>query len=257
MLAATGAAQAQFVNGNFEAGNLNPWNVNLTSGGTTIGQVVETYDIDGPGPLSASKAARFCVGNIVQTGTPQGIVLKQTLNLQAGLMYTFKMDWAVRAGSLPDIYGGHFELLAGNYVFASQASGGVGSNQSVHGWVGGTFTPFTTGSHQISVRITRPFLVASTLKQYIDNLRYTVSNPTCAADLTTGAIAGQAGYGIPDRTLDNDDFFFYLSQFSAGNLAIADVTHGAVAGQPGYGTPNGVINNDDFFYYLAIFATGC
>src|SRR5688500_10335155 len=90
LVAAAGMAKAQFVNGNFEAGNLSPWSVALTPGGTTIGQVVEQYDIDGPGPLAASRAARFCVGNLVQTGTPQGVVVKQPLTLQAGLMYSFK-----------------------------------------------------------------------------------------------------------------------------------------------------------------------
>ncbi|MEZ6235815.1 MAG: GC-type dockerin domain-anchored protein [Phycisphaerales bacterium] len=79
----------------------------------------------------------------------------------------------------------------------------------------------------------------------------------CEPDLTTGAIAGQPGYGVPNGVLNNDDFFYYLAQFAAGNLAVADLTTGAIAGQPGYGVPNGVLNNDDFFYYLAIFAAGC
>ena len=80
---------------------------------------------------------------------------------------------------------------------------------------------------------------------------------TCEPDLTTGAIAGQPGYGVPNGTLNNDDFFYYLAQFAAGNTAVADLTTGAIAGQPGYGVPNGVITNDDFFYYLALFAAGC
>ena len=44
---------------------------------------------------------------------------------------------------------------------------------------------------------------------------------------------------------------------SRGNLAVADLTTGAVPGQPGYGVPNGILNADDFFYYLALFAAGC
>ncbi|MCA9287026.1 MAG: hypothetical protein KDA05_00490 [Phycisphaerales bacterium] len=79
----------------------------------------------------------------------------------------------------------------------------------------------------------------------------------CLADLTTGAIPGQAGYGVPNGVLSNDDFFYYLSQFSAGNLGVADLTTGAIPGQAGYGVPNGVITNDDFFYYLSIFSAGC
>jgi hypothetical protein len=81
--------------------------------------------------------------------------------------------------------------------------------------------------------------------------------PSCPADLTTGAIPGQPGYGQPDGVLNNDDFFYYLAQFAAGNAAVADLTTGAIAGQPGYGLPNGVVNNDDFFFYLGLFAAGC
>ncbi len=79
----------------------------------------------------------------------------------------------------------------------------------------------------------------------------------CPADLTTSAIAGQAGYGIPNGTLNNDDFFYYLSQFASGNASIADMTTNAIPGSAGYGQPNGQINNDDFFYYLSKFAGGC
>jgi hypothetical protein len=81
--------------------------------------------------------------------------------------------------------------------------------------------------------------------------------PACAPDLTTGAIQGQPGYGVPNGVLNNDDFFYYLAQFAAGNVAVADLTTGAIQGQPGYGVPNGIINNDDFFYYLGLFAAGC
>ena len=48
---------------------------------------------------------------------------------------------------------------------------------------------------------------------------YTGDTPrpaTCAADLTTGAIPGQAGYGVPNGVVNNDDFFYYLTIFAAG-----------------------------------------
>jgi hypothetical protein len=80
---------------------------------------------------------------------------------------------------------------------------------------------------------------------------------TCPPDLTTGSIPGQPGYGVPDGVLNNDDFFYYLNQFAAGNLAIADLTATAIPGTPGYGIPNGILNNDDFFFYLTLFAAGC
>lgn len=79
----------------------------------------------------------------------------------------------------------------------------------------------------------------------------------CGPDLTTGAIAGQPGYGIPNGVLGNDDFFYFLARFAAGDVAVADVTTEAVVASPGYGVPNGVITNDDFFFYLSLFAAGC
>ena len=85
----------------------------------------------------------------------------------------------------------------------------------------------------------------------------TIATPTCEPDLTTGAIAGQPGYGVPNGTLNNDDFFYFLAEFSNGNVAVCDLTTGAIPGQPGYGVPNGVLDNNDFFYYLAIFSEGC
>jgi hypothetical protein len=88
-------------------------------------------------------------------------------------------------------------------------------------------------------------------------LEGTAPGPSCRPDLTTSAVPGSPGYGIPNGVLNNDDFFYYLSQYAAGNLAVADMTTGAVPGQPGYGVPNGALNNDDFFYYLALFAAGC
>ena len=79
----------------------------------------------------------------------------------------------------------------------------------------------------------------------------------CPPDLTFGAIPGQPGYGLKNGIANNDDFFYYLAQFAAGNVAVADLTTGAIPGQPGYGVPNGIINNDDFFFYLSTFAAGC
>ncbi|MCA9287841.1 MAG: hypothetical protein KDA05_04605 [Phycisphaerales bacterium] len=79
----------------------------------------------------------------------------------------------------------------------------------------------------------------------------------CGPDLTGSAIPGTPGYGVPDGVVSNDDFFFYLAQFAAGNQGVADLTTTAIPGQPGYGEPNGVINNEDFFYYLTIFSAGC
>lgn len=78
----------------------------------------------------------------------------------------------------------------------------------------------------------------------------------CPADMTTTAVVGAPGYGIPNQTLSSDDFFYYLIQFVNGHWT-ADLTHSALPGSFGYGVPDGFINNDDFFYYTALYVLGC
>lgn len=60
-----------------------------------------------------------------------------------------------------------------------------------------------------------------------------------------------------DGRKNNDDFFWYLTNFAAANLSVADLTHTALPGSVGFGVPNGVLTNDDFFYYMQVFAAGC
>ena len=93
--------------------------------------------------------------------------------------------------------------------------------------------------------------------QYYDDISIEPIGGGCVPDLTTTAIVGAPGYGVPNGVVNNDDFFYYLSAFAAGNIAIADLTTTAIVGAPGYGVPNGVLNNDDFFFYLSAFAAGC
>ncbi len=78
----------------------------------------------------------------------------------------------------------------------------------------------------------------------------------CPADMTTTAIVGAPGYGIPNQTLSSDDFFYYLIQFVNGHWT-ADLTHSTLPGSFGYGVPDGFVTNDDFFYYTALYVLGC
>lgn len=108
-----------------------------------------------------------------------------------------------------------------------------------------------------------PFVVTITItsdsygETFTGTIQRTLFAGGCQPDLTAGTIAGQPGYGVPNGVLNTDDFFYYLAQYAAGNVAVADLTTGAIAGQAGYGVPNGVITNDDFFYYLVLYAAGC
>ena len=156
----------------------------------------------------------------------------------------------------------NLELTTGvAYLLSIQPWGELG------GGIGGTLLAFANGGvgaqddwHQSQTNQTI-WYAPGTLRSHNDPYPHAAwrieTEPLCRPDLTTGAIPGSPGYGTPNGALNNEDFFYYLAQFAAGNLAAADLTTGAIPGSPGYGIPNGILNNDDFFYYLNIFAAGC
>ncbi len=79
----------------------------------------------------------------------------------------------------------------------------------------------------------------------------------CPADLTGASDPNDPAYGVPDGTLDAADFFYYLDQFVAGNLAVADLTGSSDPNDPAYGIPDGTLDAADFFFYLDAFVEGC
>ncbi|MBX3363159.1 MAG: hypothetical protein KF866_00210 [Phycisphaeraceae bacterium] len=79
----------------------------------------------------------------------------------------------------------------------------------------------------------------------------------CAADLSGSSDPNDPSYGVPDGNVDAADFFYYLDQFTAGNLAVADLTGSADPNDPGYGVPDGIIDAADFFFFLDVFVAGC
>ncbi len=80
---------------------------------------------------------------------------------------------------------------------------------------------------------------------------------TCPADLSGASDPLDPAYGVADGLIDASDFFYYLDQFSAGNLAVADLSSSTDPADPGYGIPDGALDASDFFYYLDIFIAGC
>jgi hypothetical protein len=81
--------------------------------------------------------------------------------------------------------------------------------------------------------------------------------PVCAADFTGSSDPSDPAYGMPDGTADAADFFYYLDQFVAGNLAEGDLTGSSDPNDPAYGLPDGALDAADFFYYLDRFVEGC
>ncbi|MBX3364416.1 MAG: hypothetical protein KF866_06590 [Phycisphaeraceae bacterium] len=83
------------------------------------------------------------------------------------------------------------------------------------------------------------------------------SGTPCQADLSGSSDPNDPAYGVPDGQVDASDFFYFLDQFVAGNLAVADLSGSSDPNDPGYGVPDGVIDASDFFYFLDIFVAGC
>jgi hypothetical protein len=99
----------------------------------------------------------------------------------------------------------------------------------------------------------------SVIEAGVDALQvsYIVCDSACPADLSGASDPNDPAYGVPDGSADSSDFFYYLDQFVASNLAVADLTGSSDPNDPTYGVPNGAIDAADFFYFLDIFVEGC
>ena len=91
----------------------------------------------------------------------------------------------------------------------------------------------------------------------VNTIGFRVVRALCLADFSSSADPNDLGYGVPDGAADSDDFFYFLDQFIALNLAEADVSGSADPNDPAYGMPDGAIDASDFFYYLDLFVSGC
>lgn len=78
----------------------------------------------------------------------------------------------------------------------------------------------------------------------------------CIADMTGSIDPNNPGFGVPDGTLDANDFFYFLFAFE-NNFPLADMSGSSDPNSPFWGQPDGIFDANDFFYYLSIFADGC
>jgi hypothetical protein len=194
--AAVSASQAQqFVNRDFETGDLTGWTITPTASGTTTEQTVEMTDIDGPGPLGPSLGAKFAVGQSVTGTGQQGIELTQNLNLVAGTLYEISFNWAAtRDSTTANAEGGVFTLFVEGNNLVTQAAGSTSSTNPHYGFISGSYLATSTGPHRIGVRVTRPFLVPASLppNQRLDNFNIGVSVSGACCIFTGCIIASQA-----------------------------------------------------------------
>jgi hypothetical protein len=237
---AAGASGQSFVNGNFETGDLSGWTVTPTANGHTNIQVVEPFDIDGPGPLSTSMTAHFQVGQVVfASGDQEGIELTQMLTLTAGVQYQLSINWAAtNLNPTNNVEGGVFTLFAGTSDLMTQAAGALSSSTPMYGVLASPFTPASTGSYSVGVRITRPFTAPTNVQQWIDNASIAGGTTSCYANCD-GSTASPV--------LNVADFTCFLQKFAIGDpYANCDGS-----------TASPVLNVADFTCFLQKFAQGC
>ncbi|MCC6285696.1 MAG: matrixin family metalloprotease, partial [Phycisphaerales bacterium] len=124
---------------------------------------------------------------------------------------------------------------------------GPGTPESSGGWF---FTTrrvndvFAVPSDQFRIRfIAQDTGAGSVVEAGVDGVSLVVRSctdapPTCPADLSGSADPNDPAYGVPDGLVDASDFFYFLDQFAAGNLAVADLSGSADPNDPAYGIPD-------------------
>lgn len=173
-LCSVASGQNLFQNPGFETGNFTGWTVKPTVNGTSNPpETVVMYDIDGPGPLPDSLAARFAVGQVTfQSGVPAGMELTQSLALTGGQQYQIDFDLSTeRKSATGNASGGIFDLIVNGNSIAQWDSGSIGGtnpwNKYFH--MTANFTPATSGNYDIGLRIQRPYTTPGDVFQYVDN----------------------------------------------------------------------------------------
>jgi len=183
-------AQADVItNGDFETGDLSGWTVRPTANGQSPTQDVIMYDIDGPGPLGDSLAARFRVGEIQHIPQWEGIELVQDVSLAGGTPYAFDADvsaWNNQSGGNFD--GGRFELILDGGVLDMWNAGFINPGERLYGHVSATYTPGASGTYEIGLRITRPWTPPSGIYQLVDNFTG-IPEPATLTLLALGGLA--------------------------------------------------------------------
>jgi hypothetical protein len=157
-------------NGDFQTGSLAPWTTFTTTNGTINGGNVQSFDTTGTG---SSLAAHFKVGQVTfNSGVYAGGGISQSFS---GVPYTQAADVAAKGGPLfTNGECGNFELLLDGVTVASHDFGSCAANAIVRWHLSAQIHNGTLGTHQVAIRITRPFTTGSTPEQYVDNVVVTV-----------------------------------------------------------------------------------
>ena len=189
MLVVGSAANADFVNGNFEDG-LNGWTIANTPNGMTVIQDTILFDIDAGGPLGDRMAGRVLVGHqVFQSGSWQGIELTQNTSINNGDVISVDIAaWNNNPPPGSNAAGGNFELLVNGSVLASFNVGSIDNGTIITGALSVAYAG-ASGTYDIGLRITRPYTTGTLVYQLVDNFNITPT-PGALALLGLGGMFG-------------------------------------------------------------------
>jgi hypothetical protein len=178
------ATRADFINGDFQTGNLSGWTVFTTPNGTVGAPTVVSFDVTGSG---ASLAARLQVGHaVIEPTVHRGGGILQSLNLAAGA-YNLTADWAAFS-TTNNASGGLFSVILDGVTLASFDTGGIAASATERGSFNLNIN-VAAGLHEFRFQATRPFLLSNF--QYWDNLHI---NALQAVPTPSGLVL--AGIGV-------------------------------------------------------------
>jgi hypothetical protein len=193
IVCATGPASAVPVNGGFETGDLSGWSTFDTPNGTAgpVHPTVVLFDTDDDG--TASFSAQFSVGKLgsVPAGAAGG-GLFQEIDLLEGDLF-ISVNVAADASDY-NASAGLFDLIFDGAVIDTVDLGSIQGGTAKFGQLAGSVLDVSAGTHEIRVRIGRPYQTPPNLYQYVDDFSLSgtaVPEPGTALLMATGlALAG-------------------------------------------------------------------
>jgi len=219
VFAASEGSQDLVVNGDFETGDLTGWTVFTTPNGVAWNAGVESFDTTGSG---ASNAARFSVGQASYVADDwQGGGIYQEITAPAGPWEISSVAIAAWDGIGGNAQAGLFELLVDGTVVDSHDFGPIGE-ETLRDTLSATGIFATSGSHEIRIRITRPYTIdmVTTPYQYVDNVNLQMTHITVDKELLVA---------YPDEANDDDEIldlyekWYFLMEINVTNITASSL----------------------------------